>query len=977
MRERAYRGAIACAAALLLMAPPGGPAGAAPAAEPPAATADTLAAGAAARLPVRFEKNLGQVDERVEYFARAGGATLFLTPEAAVFSVCRGADPAAPEAGDPGKRPVVRGAALFIRPVGSAAAPRLLAEGQLEGTTNYFRGDDESGWITEVPSFARVRYEQVYEGVDWVFYQGAGGLEYDFEVAAGVYPSLIRLRVEGADGMRVLEDGSMVFETAAGPVRQLAPVVFQEKGRRREMVPCRYWAAGDEFGFELDAYDPERPVTIDPILTYSTYLGGTYNEHLGSDTNPVAVDPAGNMYVGGMSMAANFPTTPGAFDRVGDGDAFVTKLAASGSSMVFSTYLGGTDGYTESVYGLDVDSSGNVYVVGGTFASDFPLRVPYMSNPDGSGWEDAFVTKLNPTGTGLVYSTYVGGYEHDRARAVKVDSAGAAYVTGYAGRGFPTTSGSFGQWFNDGVHDAFAAKLRPSGSQLVWSGLYGRTEPGTNYRFDDSGEAIALDMTNAVYVAGRTVRTYNGGTGFETGETSSPPRWATGDAFVTKINPAGSARQYTNILLNGEAYGIDVDDSGGACVAGQTRNQSFATTPGAYQTSYIGYSAAFVVRLTPSGGVLYSTAIGDRGPGVSTAYTAACDVEVTDEGSVYVVGFTNSAVLHTVDPIQPANAGGYDVYVARLNANGSELQFSSYFGGSGNDHGFSAALDGAGNLYIAGNTFSTNYPTAGQLQVDGDGGTYSDVFVTKFVRKSRAETPGVYRASDAAWFLRYTHSAGPADLQFVYGRAGTEWQALAGDWEGAGKSTPGLYDPANGMFYLRSANAPGPADLTVSFGPGGQGWLPVVGDWNGDGFDTPGLFDPTTAAFYLRDANAPGPADLEFAFGTPGSGWVPIAGDWDGDGLDTVGLYDPFKGMFYLRNANADGPADLVFSFGGAGLTPVAGDWDGDGVDTIGVYDTATAWWALRNSNSAGVADLWYEYGPVGVAPIVGDWDGE
>ncbi len=279
---------------------------------------------------------------------------------------------------------------------------------------------------------------------------------------------------------------------------------------------------------------------------------------------------------------------------------------------------------------------------------------------------------------------------------------------------------------------------------------------------------------------------------------------------------------------------------------------------------------------------------------------------------------------------------------------------------------------------------------AGESYISRDGALWSDL-TTSYANANvclkafttvtdNSSAIGAFNSSTGTFYLKNANSAGPADVTFRYGPAGSGWKPVTGDWDGDGKRTVGLYNPATGTFYLKNTNAAGAADITFAFISAGSGWKPVTGDWDGDGIDSVGLFDPVKGIFYLKNTNGAGPADLTFRYGPAGAGWIPIAGDWNGDGIDTIGLYNPATRTFYLKNTNSAGPADITFTFspGGTGLIPIAGDWDGDGIDTVGLFDPVKGIFYLKNTNAAGPADLTFRYGPAGAlwAPVAGNWDG-
>jgi hypothetical protein len=889
-------------------------------------------------LPVRFEPNVGQFDERVEFVARGGGYTLLLTAGETVLSLGAAASDLSQ------RREGAKAQSLEVvrtRLVGASVRSKGEGVGELEGVTNYFVGNDPSRWRTGIVSFAAVRYAEIYPGVDMVYYGNQHELEYDFVVAPGADPSAIRMQVEGADGMTVDASGDLVMEVGGGELRQRAPAIYQEGPAGRQRVAGGYAVRGDVVAFDVGAYDPTRPLVLDPLIAYSRILDGGFDDSVAE----IAVGADGSAYITGYTNSTNFPTVAPfqANNAGGIGDAFVTKLSPSGTSLVYSTYLGG-GGY-DFGYAIAVGADGSVYVAGSTESTNFPTAAPLQAML--AGGTDAFVTRLAPSGASLVYSTYLGGSVVDIGTGIAVGADGSAYVTGFTeSTNFPTAAPL--QAMLAGLHDAFVAKIAASGASLVYSTYLGGSAI-------DSGNEIAVGADGSAYVTGNTISTNF--------PTAAPIQANHGggmyDAFVTKLAPSGASLAYSTYLGGSGVdigYGIAVGGDGSAYLTGQTSSTNFPTAA-PFQSMFAGMYDAFVTKIAPSGASLtYSTYLG--GDGVDGGYAIAVGVD----GSAHVAGFTESLDFPIVAAVQPDHFAASDAFVTKLSASGGSLVYSTYFGNNDQDYGSGIAVDADGSAYLASNSGTDDFGY--------------DVVVTK-ITLGGATTPGVYVPFTGAWFLRNANAAGPADLVFTYGSGGTA-VPLAGDWNGDGRDTVGLYFPATGAFFLKNTNAPGGADLVFTYGAGGAGLVPLSGDWDGDGDDTVGLYAPATGAFFLTNANAPGPADLVFTFGAGGGGLVPIAGDWDGDGDDTVGLYNPSTGGFFLKNANAGGAADLVFTFGagGQGYVPLAGDWDGDRRDTVGLAAPSTSTFLLRLANAPGAADLVFAYGPGGATPLAGDWNG-
>jgi hypothetical protein len=613
---------------------------------------------------------------------------------------------------------------LRVRLVGATPNPRVIGTEALPGKSHYFLGSDPQAWRTEIPHFVKVRYEAVYPGVDLVYYGTAGQLEYDFVVASGADPGAITLAFAGVDTLALDPQGDLLLHTAGGPIRQHKPTIYQEgNGIRQEIAGGYVLKDRQQVGFQVAAYDASRPLIIDPVLSYSTYLGGSAND-VGFG---IAVDAAGNAYITGQTSSANFPTSA-AFDTTlaGTIDAFVTKLNPDGSALVYSTYLGG--GGIDIGRGIAADAAGNAYVTGQTSSGTFPTTAsPFQ--PALAGGSDAFVTKLNPDGSALVYSTFLGGVAGDIGRGIALDAAGNAYVTGdtASSADFPTTAGAFDQIFNGGSNDAFVTKLNPDGSALVYSTFLGGST-------SDASSGIAVDASGNAYVTGNTASSADFPT--TTGAFDQIFNGGSNDAFVTKLNPAGTAPLVYSTFLGGGnddlGIGIAVDATGNAYMTGYTLSADFPTTAGVFDGTLGGFTDAFITKLNPAGTALvYSTYLGggDDDLGIGIAVDAT--------GNAYMTGDTFSSDFPTASPVQEVFGGIDDAFVTKLNPDGSALVSSTFLGGVAGDIGRGIALDASGNAYVTGQTSSGTFPTtASPVQPALAGG--SDAFVTKLAELAAA-----------------------------------------------------------------------------------------------------------------------------------------------------------------------------------------------------------------------------------------------
>lgn len=642
------------------------------------------------KLPLSFEANHGQTDSRVKFLSRGHERTLFLTSTEAVLRTASG---------------VVR-----IKLEGANPSPRVSGLDKLPGKSNYFIGNDPAKWRTNVPTFAKVRYENVYSGIDLVYYANGNDLEYDFVVAPGADPRAIRFTLGGSAALNLEGSGDLI----AGGMRLHRPVVYQQIDGGRKVIDGRFVVHARHVRFDLARYDRTKPLIIDPVLVYASYLGGS-----GGDSGyGIAVDSSGNAYVTGTTESMDFPTSnpyQGSNNEGGPaggstGDAFVSKISADGSTLIYSTYLGGT-GFDQG-NGIAVDAAGDAYVAGETTSTDFPLANAFeSSNQDPSGV--AFVTKLNPSGSVLLFSTYLGGRGGGPggASAIALDSSGNAYITGADSStgDFPLMNPIEGYNSKSAGTGTFVTEMSADGSALVYSTFIG------GYNGQNTANGIAVDAAGAAYVAGETTA--------PDFPTVNPIQAANnGDnAFVLKINPGGSALSYATVLggtsLKSAAYAIAVDSAGNAYITGTTRDTDFPVTANPYESSPSG-GAAFVSKITPSGGSLvYSTYLGNADDdGYGIAVDSAGHAWVTGNGHVQSVNAL---------PFAQYSTG----FVCEFSADGSSLLFSSEVYLTG-ELAASIALDASGNAYLTGTVEPNGLASPSGFESTFGGGE-SDAVVVK------------------------------------------------------------------------------------------------------------------------------------------------------------------------------------------------------------------------------------------------------
>ncbi|WP_299698107.1 SBBP repeat-containing protein [Hydrocarboniphaga sp.] len=664
------------------------------------------------QLPISFEANRGQTDAQVRFLSRGAGYALFLTASEAVMSLSAGSEKSesrvskaeAAEATPP------KTAVLRWQLLGGDPAAKVSGEALQAGRSHYFTGNDPKQWHTDVEHYAQVRYQNVYPGIDLVYHGQQQHLEYDFVVAPQADPAAIRMRYSGQQALHLNPAGDLVISSAVGDLVQHKPLIYQTLGGERKAIDGRFelrqQGENTEVAFALADYDRSQALVIDPVLVYSTYLGGSS----GDVGDAIAVDSAGNAYVTGYTSSTNFPLAnalQGTFR--GYADVFVTKLNADGNALVYSTYLGGSS--SDVGNGIAVDSAGKAYVTGYTGSTNFPLTNALQGTKGGS--TDAFVTQLNADGSALVYSTYLGGSDSDQGCGIAVDSAGKAYVTGETwSTNFPLANALQGT--NGGASDFFVTQLNADGSALVYSTYLG----GSSAEYDSS---IAVDSAGNAYVTGETTST-----NFPLANALQGTFGGNDDAFVTQINADGSALLYSTYLggsMPDRGYGIAVDNAGNAYVTGVTESSNFPLA-NALQDTFGGISDAFVTQLNADGSALvYSTYLG----GSSSEY--GYGIAVDSAGKAYLTGRTDSTNFPLANALQGSSGGVSDAFVTQLNADGSALVYSTYLGGSSGDVGYGITVDSAGKAYVTGSTGSTNFPLANALQGTYGGG--GDAFVTR------------------------------------------------------------------------------------------------------------------------------------------------------------------------------------------------------------------------------------------------------
>ncbi len=644
-----------------------------------------------AALPLVFEPNLGQAGEGVQYLVHQGRATTYFTPTETTI--------------------VMNGEHVRMSLAGASRAPTFTGLDKLPSTSNYLMGNDQSRWYTDIPHYQQLHIANVYQGIDLTYYgNDQQSLEHDFLVSPGADPTQIALQFTGQDTLSLDENGNLALRLGAADVTLMAPVSYQETaGGGRKAVESSYELHDDNtVTIALGAYDTASTLVIDPVLVYSTYLGGSSNEY----GFAIDIDSVGYAYVGGMTDSGDFPTVnPYQGGIATDFDAFVTKFTTGGSNLVYSTYLGG-DG-VDQLLGIAVDSTGAAYLTGLTTSTDFPLQNEYQNSL--AGGQDIFLAKLDASGGGLDYSTYFGGSGDEQPGiGIVIDGSGTATITGQTNSGDFPVSG-FQSTYGGGTNDAILVQLFSDGTYGYSSYLGGSG--------NDIGYDIGIDSIGDTYVTGHTdsgdfptVNAYQGS--FAGG---------TNDAFLTRVYNDGSTIDFSTYYGgSGDDQGrsITLDSSDNSYLTGLTNSGDFPTV-GAYQATNGGGYDAFVTSFDSSGSSpIYSTYLGGNGGDFGRG------IDVDGSGNAFLTGDTASTNFPLASPAQVTLSGGSnDSFVTKLNAAGSALVYSTYLGGGNVDTATGITVDASGNAYVLGFTNSSDFPTVGPYQGSNAGGY--DAFLAK------------------------------------------------------------------------------------------------------------------------------------------------------------------------------------------------------------------------------------------------------
>lgn len=690
------------------------------------------------KLPINFVENIGQLESNVKYYFNSSNFSFYFTKEELVI-VCLSKQHEDKneeilniqeyKAKDVLREsPKVNGVAISLKFMNANKNVEIHGQVKGIGKINYYKSNDNNGSYTDINTYEKIIYKNIWNNIDLAFYNLNSQLKYDYIVHPGGNIEDIKILYSGLESLEIDETGNLIIKTPVCELIDSFPLSYQEINNEKVLITCKYKLEEIskseilcEFSLQNN-YNKEYPLIIDPDLIYSSHLGGK-NKDVGYG---IDIDSNGFAYITGQTYSTDFPITFGAFQTSlsGNFDAFVTKINPTGSELIYSTFIGGSG--EESAFEISVDSNANAYITGETNSSNFPTTEGAFQeiNPSyRTGLKTTFITKLSSKGK-IIYSTYLGGLSSGGGRGIVVDLEGNAYVTGDTlPSNFPTTPGAYQSNVTSNV-SIFISKLNPNGSNLVYSTHFGGSAK-------DESHGISIDSNGNAYVTGMT---YSSDFPTTIGAFQTEKTGESVGAYVTKINSDGSNLIYSTYLSGSHGDSgtdIDVDSKGNAYIVGWTTSSDFPTTKGAFQESLNGLHDAFITKINSIGTkLMYSTYLG--GNNVDIGY----GIVVDSKGNAYVTGRADSKDFPTtIDAYQPSQNGSSDLFITKISKTGKKIIYSTFIGGRVYSFGYGIAIDSNGNAFITGENQSYDYPiTPNAFQTKYMGG--NDAIVSKISTSS-------------------------------------------------------------------------------------------------------------------------------------------------------------------------------------------------------------------------------------------------